>query len=264
LPARAGTENATVLAGHIRTTEAMRRFDSLYAALAASPTHARIESEVLGERIPGLLGCAGATDLRRIAEVAGIGRGRRVLDLCSGSGGVATWYGLRMGASVVGVDCSAAGVAIGTAAASSATAVGVRFAVADASRLPFADASFDGLYCLDGFSEDFPSLVGEALRVLRPGSGFALLLNLPSDRVCEALETLRGAHAAGLHHEVCTNSAASLTARWLDAYQRQARAHVREVGADIHRGLVDELRSLLAGYESHTVERVLLAGHRPD
>jgi SAM-dependent methyltransferase len=132
------------------------------------------------------------------------------------------------------------------------------------SRLPFADATFDALYCLDGFGSDFPSLAAEALRVLRPGNSFALLLNLPSTRIGEALSRLCDASASDVYVDYRTDSAAALTERWLDAYERHSRAHAREVGKDTHRLLVDGLRSLLDGYRAQAIQRVLLAGRRAD
>ena len=68
-------------------------FDDLYARLAASATHALIGREALGDAYVGQLGYADQPELVRLAEVAGVGRGRRVLDIACGTGGVVAAMG---------------------------------------------------------------------------------------------------------------------------------------------------------------------------
>jgi ubiquinone/menaquinone biosynthesis C-methylase UbiE len=57
-----------------------------------------------------------------------------------------------------------------------ANAAGVPFALADATRLPFRDGSFDGVFCIDAFEHipDGAAAAREFRRMLRPG-GFMFL-----------------------------------------------------------------------------------------
>jgi|SRR3990172_1502503 len=87
-------------------------FDALYASLAQSPTHARIGREALGSGFVGQLGFAGEEELFRLAELAGMGPGRAVLDLCCGMGGTSVWYAQRTGSHVTGLDCSPVGLSL--------------------------------------------------------------------------------------------------------------------------------------------------------
>ena len=95
------------------TAEVAAYFDALYLALSRSPTHERIGREALGEGYVGQLGFAGEPELFRLAELAGMRPGRRVLDLCCGSCGVAQWYARVTGSQVTGLDCSATALALG-------------------------------------------------------------------------------------------------------------------------------------------------------
>lgn len=196
----------------------------------------------------------------RLAEVAGVGPGRRVLELCCGSGGVAGWYGRRTGAVVVGVDCSITGLRLGARAPEGPAHTG--FALADVRRLPFATESFDAILCLDGFGADFPPLAADALRLLRPGGTLALLLSLPAGAASDAVRGFREAGADHSFWEDRTAEASVLMRRWLDAYRRHAREHIAEVGEHYHRGLADEIAGLLDAYASGTTERVLIVARR--
>lgn len=100
---------------------------------------------------------------RSIAEFAFDVDGRFVLDLGCGPGHYSAAL-TRAGASVVGVDLDEADLR----AASAARNTAVR---ADAPRLPFPDAAFDGVFCSNMLEHTpEPSLVlGEIERVVRPG-----------------------------------------------------------------------------------------------
>ncbi len=244
----------------IGTARVARYFDGLYSALAASSSHARIGREALGDAFVGQLGYAGDGELRRLAEVAGVGRGKRVLDLCCGSGGVAAWYARRTGAEVLGVDCSVAGLRLGVRALDGPLSAG--FVVGDVRQLPIASHSVDAIVCLDGFGADFAPLAAEAARVLRPGGGLALLLSLPAGSADEVVESFRRAGFGDSFWEDRTVEAAVLMRRWLDAYRRHAREHIAEVGERYHHGLADEISDLLDAYASGATERVLLGARR--
>ncbi len=235
-------------------------FDALYATLDASATHALIGREALGGGYVGQLGYADEPELLRMAEVAGVGRGRRVLDIACGSGGVARWYAERTGAVVTGIDCSAVALRLG---AHTPPGDGTNaFALGDVRAMPFAGASFDALVCLDGFGADFATLAAEARRLLRPGGGLAVLLSLQRGVAQEVVATLAAGGLDGCFAEDRAAQAGAVMERWLGAYRRNARAHIAEVGERTHRALVDEIAELLAGYASGAVERVLIGARR--
>jgi demethylmenaquinone methyltransferase / 2-methoxy-6-polyprenyl-1,4-benzoquinol methylase len=117
---------------------------------------------------------------RATISALGLSRGAIVLDLACGTGDL-TRAARRRGYRVVGADLSA-----GMLAANHAS---VALVEADGSRLPFADAVFDGLACgyaLRNFS-DLATVLGEAARVLRPGGRLAVLeVDAPSAGVWRA------------------------------------------------------------------------------
>ena len=236
-------------------------FDALYATLAASATHALIGREALGDAYVGQLGYADQPELLRLAEVAGIGRGRRVLDIACGTGGVARWYADRTGARVTGIDCSGVGLRLGAAARRGGDSTAL--ALADVRALPFGDATFDALVCLDGFGADFVTLAAETRRLLRPGGGLAVLLSLDAGVAEQVVATLAEAGLDGCFAESRNAEASVVMERWLAAYRRHERAHSAEVGKRYHRALVDEISELLDGYASGAVDRVLIGAHGP-
>jgi demethylmenaquinone methyltransferase/2-methoxy-6-polyprenyl-1,4-benzoquinol methylase len=101
-----------------------------------------------------------------------------VLDVAAGTGAVALELVRQQGCSVVGVDQSPEMLAearrrIALAAQSSR----IRLVEASAARLPFDDASFDGLTAayLLRYLGDLPAGLRELARVLRPGVTISLL-----------------------------------------------------------------------------------------
>jgi SAM-dependent methyltransferase len=96
------------------------------------------------------------------------------LEVASGSGGPALYLAERTGCRVTGVDVNPAGIATAVQSAHRAGA-GRRasFKIADANgRLPFCDASFDALLCIDSMNH-FPDrlrVLREWHRVLKPGA----------------------------------------------------------------------------------------------
>ena len=103
-----------------------------------------------------------ADELDVLERFLGPGRGR-CLDLGCGTG-VAIPELIRLGWSVVGVDVSEEML-------SRARELGVELHRASADALPFADAGFDAVVSLWTHTDvdDFPAVLREAARVLRPG-----------------------------------------------------------------------------------------------
>jgi arsenite methyltransferase len=128
------------------------------------------ESDAVQWLLDGELHPGGERLTLRLATLAGIARGTRVVDVACGSGASARLLARELGADMTGVDLGAASIARARRAA------GVRFVVGDAEALPLADASFDVALsecslCLFG---DKPRALAEVVRVLRPGGTVAI------------------------------------------------------------------------------------------
>lgn len=100
------------------------------------------------------------------------GPGDHVLDIGSGVGGPARYLAATYGCRVTGIDLTPSFVAAASELARlCGLAEKVDFLPADASLMPFADASFDHAVCFYvGMNlPDRPAVLREAARVLRPG-----------------------------------------------------------------------------------------------
>jgi sterol 24-C-methyltransferase len=111
----------------------------------------------------------------RLIDDAGLGRDTSVLDVGCGTGAVALAIARRSGARVTGIDLVSRHI---ERARASATRTGLQerttFLEADATALPFPDASFDHVYAIESayHAADKPLFYGECARVLRPGGRF--------------------------------------------------------------------------------------------
>jgi SAM-dependent methyltransferase len=119
-----------------------------------------------------------AAECERFGDWLQLAPGRRLLEVACGAGGVARHLAARTGADVVGIDVNRHAIAAAQrrAAAAGRTAPAgaarVEFRIADATApLPFADASFDAVFCNDAINHfvDRPATLREWHRVLRPG-----------------------------------------------------------------------------------------------
>lgn len=100
----------------------------------------------------------------RVARLAEVRPGMRVLDVATGTGEQALAFA-EAGADVTGVDLSAAMLRIARRKGSGRTAT-ITFREADARALPFADAAFERAGISFGLHEMPPSVRREALREL--------------------------------------------------------------------------------------------------
>ena len=113
----------------------------------------------------------------RLLELAELGEGLSLLDVCTGPGWLAIDGAAACpGGRVVGVDLSSAMI---TEARSNAAAAGrgdIEFAVMDAEALQLADASFDRITCGLGLmhAPNPRAALAEMARVARPGARLAL------------------------------------------------------------------------------------------
>ncbi len=115
------------------------------------------------------------------AELSGC---HRILDLGCGEGQVARYLlaSLSAPAAVVGIDRSVAQLANAQLAnAQLAGDLAPRYLLGEGERLPFADASFDGVVCalVIEHAEDVDAVLDEVARVLAPEGRFVLLVNHP-------------------------------------------------------------------------------------
>lgn len=120
-----------------------------------------------------------------LIEAATIAPGMRVVDLASGTGDPAISIALRVGADglVAATDFSPEMLAVGRRRAAALEFEHMRFAVADMTRLPFADDVFDAATCRCGimFPQDRVAAAAEARRVLAPGGRVAYLVWGPQE-----------------------------------------------------------------------------------
>jgi SAM-dependent methyltransferase len=111
-----------------------------------------------------------------LGEVAG----RRVLEVGCGSAPCARWLA-KNGAQVVGLDLSA-GMLRHALDAARKTGISIPLVQADATRLPFADGSFDLACSAFGavpFVADTAAVMREIARVLRPGGRWVFAVTHP-------------------------------------------------------------------------------------
>ncbi|HZT66024.1 MAG TPA: class I SAM-dependent methyltransferase [Acidimicrobiales bacterium] len=117
---------------------------------------------------------------------AGVGPADRVLDVASGTAGIALSLSETTGATVVGADLTEAMLRQGAENVARAGAKGrVHLVVARGEQLPFPDATFSGLsfsYLLR-YVEDPAATLRELARVVRPGGPVASLeFHVPPSR----------------------------------------------------------------------------------
>jgi arsenite methyltransferase len=132
------------------------------------------ESDAVRWLLDGQLHPGGERLTLRLAELAGIGPGRRVLDVACGSGATALLLGRELGCITVGVDLGAGAIE----QARRAVRAGERasFLVGDAEALPLPDAGFDVALseCSLCVFPDKPRAIAEMARVVRPGGTVAV------------------------------------------------------------------------------------------
>ncbi|MDM0119187.1 class I SAM-dependent methyltransferase [Variovorax arabinosiphilus] len=197
----------------------------------------------------------------RVAEVLGATRGRSILDIGCGTG-IATRQLAARGFRTVGTDVDADMI-------EEARAVGEagRYQVADASRLDFADAEFDGATAFGAFHwfSDEAS-VRSIQRVLRRGAAFVVVNKNDVGDFRESIVEIVSGHVAlgNARPKLDYQPAKTLGAFGFEAVEEaaipviehlpptQALAHVRsmrlweEVPPSLHDTVEAELRSYLA------------------
>lgn len=136
----------------------------------------------LARMAKGVTGPGMAEEVRIARLLLGLGPGDGVLDVACGPGNFSREFARAVGDDglVVGIDASRTMLARGAADLRASGLDNVALIRGDATRLPFRDASFDGVCCfaaLHLFADPFAGL-DEMRRVLGPGGRIALMTSV--------------------------------------------------------------------------------------
>lgn len=250
-------------------------FDSTYAHFTERVLEA-VRVETYGRDI-GQNSWLTADEYDRFLSWLAPGAPHRLLEVASGSGGPARYAAERTGCRVTGIDVNVSGVATASAAiAGTGLAARLSFAVADANApLPFEDAAFDAMHCIDSMNH-FPDRLAvfrEWRRILKPGgrglftdpvviagpvtndelalrSSIGLFLFVPPG-VNERLIAEAGLTLA--RQEDVTANAALVSGRWREARHRHREDLVLIEGEERFEGL----QAFLGAVHRLTAERRL-------
>ena len=137
-----------------------------------SDLYAEMRREAYGEDV-GQSGWMTANEQDKYLKWLQLAPGKALLDVACGTGGLAMRIATLTGCSITGVDAHKDAIAAATSLASQrGLADRAQFQLADASaRLPFPDASFDAITCIDAINHlpNRPALIAEWARLLKPG-----------------------------------------------------------------------------------------------
>jgi SAM-dependent methyltransferase len=214
-----------------------------------------LRREVFGDDI-GQEGWTTSAEYAEMADALAVSRLSHVLDVCCGSGGPALAVIQRTGSRLTGIDRETAAVAYAqTQASSRGMADRATFAVVDCGgRLPFEDASFDAVLCVDAILHlrdrfgtlrewarvlrdkgrlaftDVAVMTGEIAKTeldIRTASGFFLFVPPGHNEAAIAASGL-----TVLRVEDCSAGVAEIGTRMHAARLRHAAVLEREEGAD--------------------------------
>jgi len=134
--------------------------------------YTQIRREAFGEDI-GQNSWLTSDEHDRFLQWLDLSSGKTLLDVACGAGGPALRSAALTGCSVIGVDVHEQAVRTANSlAAQRGLTDRAEFRATDAAgRLPFPDATFDAITCIDAINHfpDRPSLVAEWARLLKPG-----------------------------------------------------------------------------------------------
>jgi ubiquinone/menaquinone biosynthesis C-methylase UbiE len=131
----------------------------------------QIRREAFGEDI-GQNSWLTADELDRFLTRLELSPSKKLLDVACGAGGPILRMAAISGCSVVGIDVHEQAIATARSLASQrGLSTRAEFHIANAAeRLPFADASFDAITCIDAINHlaDRPTVIAEWARLLKP------------------------------------------------------------------------------------------------
>ena len=134
--------------------------------------YSEIRREAFGEDI-GQNSWLTADEQDRFLSWLNLSPGKVLLDVACGAGGPALRIAAKTGCSVVGIDVHEHAVSTACSLAiQRGLSRGVEFRVVDAAQqLPFSEASFDSITCIDAVNHfsDRPRVIAEWARLLMPG-----------------------------------------------------------------------------------------------
>lgn len=235
---------------------AAREFYDTHYRNIATDVHAQIRQAIYGDHF-GQTGAQTADEQDRIIRWLDLGPTSRVLDIACGAGGPSLRMARLTGCSVVGIDIQEQGITTATEAAQrEGLAARARFERHDANEpLPFPDASFDAVVCIDAINHlaDRPAVLREWARVLKPGGRLAFTdpITVTGPLSKEEIATrssigpylfvppgydahvIEGAGLDLLVQEDSTATAAALAARWVAARTEREDALRRLDGDEV-------------------------------
>jgi ubiquinone/menaquinone biosynthesis C-methylase UbiE len=151
-------------------------YDANYGNFA-SDLYSEIRREAFGDDI-GQNSWMTAAELDSFVELLLLSPGKSLLDVACGSGGPALRLAASTGCSVTGIDLHESAIAAAKSmAAQRNLAKRAQFSIGNAAeRLPFPDAAFDAILCIDAINHlpDRPRVLAEWARLLKPGGRLLL------------------------------------------------------------------------------------------
>ena len=154
-----------------RLPAASRHYDANYGNFQTD-LYAQIRHDAFGEDI-GQSSWLTADEQDKFLGWLNLSSGHTLLDIACGSGGPVLRIAERTGCAVVGVDVHEQAIATANSlAAQRGLTERARFQVADATaELPFPDASFDAITCIDAINHlpNRPRVIADWARLLKPG-----------------------------------------------------------------------------------------------
>jgi ubiquinone/menaquinone biosynthesis C-methylase UbiE len=147
-----------------------RHYDANYGNFQTD-LYAQIRRDAFGEDI-GQSSWITADEQDKFLPMLNLSAGKTLLDIACGSGGPVLRIAERTGCSVVGVDVHEQAITTATSLASQrGLSERAQFQVADATApLPFSDASFDTIVCIDAINHlpNRPRVLADWARLLKP------------------------------------------------------------------------------------------------
>jgi SAM-dependent methyltransferase len=155
----------------VNTPSASRHYDANYGNFQTE-LYAQIRREAFGDDI-GQSSWITAGEQDRFLPPLNLSAGKTLLDVACGSGGPALRIVEKTGCSLVGIDVHTQAVETATSVASQrGITQRAKFQVGDATaQLPFPDAMFDAITCIDAINHlpNRLSVLAEWARLLKPG-----------------------------------------------------------------------------------------------